>query len=87
MKSNGCSTSHPSRVAGSCLPSIRRSDVAALLDHVEDGHGARQADTVIAVVASIMNWYAARHDNYVPVIARGMRRQNKKAQARKPCPQ
>ena len=24
--------------------SIRRSDVAALLDHVEDNHGARQAD-------------------------------------------
>ena len=31
---------------------------------------------------SIMNWYAARNDDYVPPIARGMRRQNPKAQAR-----
>ena len=29
-----------------------------------------------------MNWYAARNDDYVSVIARGMRRQNPKAQAR-----
>ncbi|MGO8496848.1 tyrosine-type recombinase/integrase [Rhizobium ruizarguesonis] len=53
---------------------IRRSDVAALLDEVEDGHGARQADYVLAIVRGIMNWYAARHDDYHPPIARGMRR-------------
>src|SRR5262249_52723961 len=34
---------------------IRRSDVAALLDEVEDGHSARQADLVLAFVRSIMN--------------------------------
>ena len=62
--------------------SIRRSDVAALLDHVEDNHGARQADYVLNIVRSIMNWYAARNDDYVPPIARGMRRQNPRAQAR-----
>ncbi|MGO9701437.1 MAG: tyrosine-type recombinase/integrase [Xanthobacteraceae bacterium] len=62
--------------------SIRRSDVAALLDHVEDNHGARQADYCLNVVRSIANWYAARNDDYTPPIARGMRRQNPKAQAR-----
>ncbi len=62
--------------------SIRRSDVAALLDHVEDNHSARQADYVLNVVRSIMNWFAARNDDYMPAIARGMRRQNPKAQAR-----
>src|SRR5262249_22352127 len=36
---------------------IRRSDVAALLDEIEDDHGARQADYVLAIVRSIMNWY------------------------------
>lgn len=62
--------------------SIRRSDVAALLDHVQDNHSARQADYVLNVVRSVMNWYATRNDDYTPPIVRGMRRQNPKAQAR-----
>lgn len=61
---------------------IRRSDVAELLDRVQDDHGARQADYVLNVVRSIMNWYATRHDDYTPPIVRGMRRQNQKSQAR-----
>lgn len=62
---------------------IRRSDVAALLDNVEDDHGARQADYCLNVVRSIMNWQAARaHDDYRPPIVRGMRRQSPHAQAR-----
>ena len=60
---------------------IRRSDVASLLDDVQDGHGARQADYVLNVVRSVMNWYATRSD-YNPVITRGMRRQSPHAQAR-----
>jgi integrase len=61
---------------------IRRSDVAALLDRIEDRHGARQADLVLTVVRSIMNWQATRTDDYRPPVIRGMRRQNPKAQAR-----
>jgi integrase len=64
-----------------CLD-IRRSDVAALLDEVEDDHGARQADYVLAIVRGIMNWFATRHDDYVPPIVRGMRRTNPKERAR-----
>jgi integrase len=67
---------------GRAFLSIRRSDVTALLDHVQDHHGARQADYVLNVVRSIMNWYATRHDDYTPPIVRGMRRQNPQAQAR-----
>ena len=62
--------------------SIRRSDVAALLDHVEDDHSPRQADYVLNVVRSIMNWYATRHDNYNPPIVRGMKRQQTATRAR-----
>jgi integrase len=58
--------------------SIRRSDVAALLDEIEDDHGARQADYVLALVRGISNWYATRHDDYVPPIVKGMRRTNPK---------
>jgi integrase len=70
------------RWKGRDILDIRRSHVAALLDHVEDSHGARQADYVLALVRGIMNWYASRHDNYVPPIVRGMKRQSAKAQAR-----
>jgi integrase len=62
--------------------SIRRGDVARLLDHVEDRHGARQADYVLAIVRGIANWYAARHDDYVTPIVRGMRRTNPRARQR-----
>jgi integrase len=61
---------------------IRRSDVAELLDRVQDRHGARQADYVLNIVRSIMNWFATRHDDYTPPIVRGMKRQSAKAQAR-----
>jgi integrase len=61
---------------------IRRSDVAALLDQVEDHHSPRQADYVLNVVRSIMNWYATRHDDYNPPVARGMKRQKTASRAR-----
>jgi integrase len=61
---------------------IRRSDVTALLDRVEDEHGPRQADYCLAVVRGLMNWFASRRDDYTPPIARGMRRQSPAARAR-----
>jgi integrase len=61
---------------------IRRSDVAALLDEVEDDHGGPQADLVLAYVRGVMSWYAARHDDYVPPIVKGMRRTSPKERAR-----
>ena len=62
--------------------SIKRSDVTALLDDVEDGHSARQADSVLSVISPIMHWYAARSDSYLVPIVRGMRRRNPKEHAR-----
>ena len=48
---------------------IRRSDVTKLLDLVEDNHGARQADLVLAHVRKCMNWYASRTDDYeTPIV-------------------
>jgi integrase len=55
---------------------LKRSDVTALLDHVEDNHGRRQADVVLGLIRSMMNWYALRNDDYVSPIARGMKRHN-----------
>jgi integrase len=61
---------------------VRRSDVAALLDQVQDNHGARAADYVLSIVRAIMNWYATRNDDFAPPIVRGMQRRSVHAQAR-----
>jgi len=54
--------------------SIRRGDTARLLDHIEDNHGARQADAVFAILNSINNWCSARDDDFMPFTRRGMKR-------------
>jgi integrase len=53
---------------------LRRSEVIALLDQVEDDHGSRLADLVLSDIRKMMNWYAARNDDYTSPIVRGMRR-------------
>lgn len=62
--------------------SIRRSDVAALLDGIEDRVSPRQADATLTDISSLMHWFAARSDDYTPPIVRGMRRQSPSAQRR-----
>ena len=54
--------------------SIKRSDISALLDHIEDEHGARQTDLVLAHLRSIATWFAQRNDDYVIPFVRGMHR-------------
>ena len=49
---------------------------------VEDGSGPRQADCVLGVLRSVMNWHAARVDDYAPPIVRGMRRDDPHAKKR-----
>jgi integrase len=62
--------------------SIRKSDIAALLDRIEDKHGARAADYTLGIIRNLMNWYAARSDDFRPPVFRGMRRQSTHAQRR-----
>lgn len=61
---------------------IGRSDIAKLLDRIEDKVGASAADKVLNIVSRITNWYAARHDSYRSPVVRGMRRISTKEQAR-----
>src|SRR5262245_65632104 len=51
--------------SGREFTSIKRGDVAALLDKVSDNAGPVAADRVLAVISSISNWYATRNDTYV----------------------
>jgi integrase len=64
------------------ITTIRRSEIVALLDHIEDDHGAPQADAVLTIISSVMHWHATRHDDYVPPLVRGMRRVDTKKQQR-----
>jgi integrase len=61
---------------------IKRSDITTLLDHIEDDHGSRQADLVLAILRSIANWFASRDDSYVSPFTRGMRRHERGARTR-----
>ena len=61
---------------------IKRSDVAKLLDDVEDKSGVIAADYVLSIVRGICNWYATRCDDYSSPVVKGMRRSNSKARAR-----
>ena len=61
---------------------IKRSDIADLLDVIEDKHGAWVADTVLSALRSVATWYAGRHDTYQPPFVRGMRRVKKEARKR-----
>jgi integrase len=63
--------------------SIRRGDVAALLDEIEDRGGPTAADFTLGIVRAICNWYTTRNENYSSPIVRGMRRSNPKERARK----
>jgi integrase len=53
---------------------IRRSDVAKLLDAVEDKHGPWVADAALATLRGVASWYASRNDDYVLPFVRGMKR-------------
>jgi integrase len=61
---------------------IGRSTVNALLDQIVDKHGAPQADRVLAVLRTMMNWYATRNENYNSPIVKGMRRDARPARER-----
>jgi integrase len=54
--------------------SLRRSDIANLLDTIEDKHRPSMADAVLTVLRTIASWVQARDDGYTPPFVRGMRR-------------
>jgi integrase len=59
--------------AGREFAGIKRSDIAALLDHVVDNHSRRVADQVFSDFQGLDAFYAARNDDYVSPLVRGLR--------------
>ena len=56
--------------------SLRRGDVAKLLDHVEDTAGPVAADNALKRISAMCSWYLARHEDYASPVVKGMRRSN-----------
>jgi integrase len=56
------------------IDTIKRSEIVRLLDKIEDENGAGMADNTLAHVRKIMNWHAARSDDFRSPIVRGMAR-------------
>jgi integrase len=68
---------------GRDFASIRRGDVATLLDKIEDKSGPVAADHALAVIRRICNWRALRDEDYASPVIPGMRRSGSKQRARK----
>jgi integrase len=62
-------------LGGKPIGSIKRSDLVAMLDRIEDHNGPRAADVALAVLRRVMNWHAVRDDEFRSPIVRGMNRQ------------
>jgi integrase len=64
------------------ITEIRRSEIVALLDRIEDHSGPVAAHTVLAHLSRLFNWHAARDDEFRSPIVRGMTRSNGNARER-----
>jgi integrase len=62
-------------VLGPCpINEIKRSEIVRLLDRIEDERGPSMANQTLAILRRIMNWHAARSDDFRSPIVRGMAR-------------
>jgi integrase len=56
------------------IEDIRRVDIAALLDRIEDTSGPAMAQQTLAVLRRLFSWHAGRADDFRSPIVRGMSR-------------
>jgi integrase len=64
------------------ISAIRRSEISRLLDEVEIANGPVQARMTLAIIRTIMGWFAARSDDFVVPIVKAMGRARTSEQAR-----
>jgi integrase len=53
---------------------LRRSQIASMLDGIEEQSGAVMADRALDYLSSALNWYAARDDDFSPPLLKGLKR-------------
>jgi Arm DNA-binding domain len=64
------------------LADIRRSDIARMLDRIEDECGPVMADRTLAYLRRALNWHEGRSDDFRSPIRRGMARTKSSERAR-----
>ena len=64
------------------IGSVTRSEIIRLCDKIEDQNGPRMADIALAILRRILNWHAARSDDFRSPIVKGMMRQKPSELAR-----
>jgi integrase len=64
------------------ITAIRRSDLVRLLERIEDDQGPHMASNILAIIRRVMNWHAARADDFRSPIVRGMARDKGAARER-----
>jgi integrase len=62
------------RLGARQIGDITRIDIRRLLDRITDSSGASMADHVLAYLRLVMNWHAARSNDFRSPIVRGMAR-------------
>jgi integrase len=70
------------RLGARQIDTITRSEIVRLLDKIEDERGPVMSDQVLAYVRKIMNWHAARTDDFRSPIVRDMARTKPRQLAR-----
>jgi integrase len=60
------------RLGGRPIADIKRSEVVALMDDVEEERGGRMADEVLSVLRIVFDWHALRSDDFKSPIVKGM---------------
>jgi integrase len=61
---------------------IKRSEIVRWMDQIEDENGPVMADRTLAILRKVMNWHAARSDEFRTPIVRGMARSTGRARDR-----
>jgi integrase len=72
------------------IHALRRSQIAEMIDQIEDGRGGKNgdeggpvmADRTLAYLRKALNWYASRDDEFNNPIAKGMARTKPRERAR-----
>lgn len=70
------------RIGDTSIYDLKRRQIVEMLDAVEDKAGPVMADRVLAHVRKAFNWQAARDDDFLSPIVRGMARTKPKERAR-----
>jgi integrase len=62
------------QIGSKSIYQLKRKDIVEMLDAIEDADKVVTADRVLAYVRKCFNWYAARDDEFLPPIVKGMAR-------------